>query len=130
MVPWLRIHLPEWRTQVRSLVGELRSHMLYHEPHLEKAHMLQRRPSAAKAKTNTQRNGRESKVVGAPWSCLLDTGLTVKDGRTKDGNRRPSDQCWLQGRCSSLHCRPRSVTVHLGHLCSLPAPIPSLLPTD
>ena len=29
MVQWLRIHLPMQGTQVRSLVGELRSHMLW-----------------------------------------------------------------------------------------------------
>ena len=84
MVPWLRIRLPEWRTQVRSLVGELRSHMLYHEPHLEKAHMLQRRPSAAKAKTNTQRNGREKQGCRCPM-VIFGGHRTHREGREDQG---------------------------------------------
>lgn len=111
-----------WRTWVRSLVGEARSHRLYHAPHLEKARRLQRRPSKAKAKTNAQRHEgkRKTRFVGALWSRQLDTGLAVKDRRTGDGDKRPSDRCWLQGRGSCPCLLPT--------VCDCPLRAPLLCP--
>ena len=56
--------------------------------------------------TQKMRGKRKTRFVGAPWSRLLDTRLSVKGGRTEDGDRWPSDQCWLQGRGSSLCLSP------------------------
>ena len=44
MVQWLTIRLPMQGTRVRSLVGELKSHMTQ----VNEVLLLQRRPSAAK----------------------------------------------------------------------------------
>ena len=49
MVQQLRIHLPTWGTQVRSLVGQLRTHMLGPQATTtEPAPQLERSPHAAR----------------------------------------------------------------------------------
>ena len=42
VVQWLRLHLPKQEVQVRSLVGELRSHVPYGPPHKKSKHKQQK----------------------------------------------------------------------------------------